>query len=61
MRWMGSMNNSKNSNDTSTKVVFQLPLKGFHIEVVSPHPDWSRMIEGMGGNRFRMKVARIKK
>lgn len=52
---------STNSDKISSEKLTQLPLKGFHVEVKSPREGWSRMIEGMGNGRFRVKVAKIKR
>lgn len=55
------MTNSKSSGTTSPDELVQLPLKGFHVEVKSPHGGYRKLIEGMGDGRFRVHMLKIKK
>lgn len=55
------MTSSKNSSLTSSEQFFQLPLKGFKIPLKSDKPGWNKSVEGMGGERYRIHLSKIKK
>jgi len=55
------MTNSKNLSSTSLPEGFQLPLKGFHVEVKTAKTDRKVLVEGMGDGRVRIHVSKIRK
>jgi len=43
------------------KQLEQLPLKGFRVPLESGKENWKALVEGMGGNRVRIHMTKIKK
>lgn len=55
------MKHSQSLSETLSTKEFQLPLKGFHVEVPSGKDGWKTLVEGMGGQRVRIHMQKIKK